>query len=456
MELRQVLERLGPERDPGEDRGAPGGLAQARRGASTRRRARRRSRPSTAPVTATAPTRTRSSRTPTTRSSTRTRGEDARRWTEQVTPEEVGRSPRQLDGGAERRRRRRLPSRRSAAAEAERDEYLPPAAARGRLRQLPQARRRATSELSRARERAAAEGAAAGARRPRARARGRRQQHEEAKLVDGVRLVHARSLGLLERGGPAEIAADGAFDPHVHEALLAQPAEAPRRRRARGAPEGLPARRPRAPAGAGGRRGVTGWRSDLYDTLGVSKTASADEIKKAYRKLARAAPPGREPGRRDGRGALQGGAVRLRRALRPGEAQAVRHLRRATGGPARRRRPVPERSTSATSTSATSSAGSSAGAAARGARRRAAARDAAPTSRRSVGSHSRTRSSGARGARSRSRSRRPARRCGGSRRRARHGAADLPGVQRPRRRRPTARACSRSRSRARAAAATAP
>jgi molecular chaperone GrpE len=51
--------------------------------------------------------------------------------------------------------------------------------------------------------------------------------HEEAKLEEGVRLVH-RSLGaLLERQGLAEIATDGKFDPHVHEALLSQPSELP-------------------------------------------------------------------------------------------------------------------------------------------------------------------------------------------------------------------------------------
>jgi molecular chaperone GrpE len=50
-------------------------------------------------------------------------------------------------------------------------------------------------------------------------------QHEEAKLEEGVKLVHRSFLSLLERHGLSEIETDGAFDPHVHEALLAQPAE---------------------------------------------------------------------------------------------------------------------------------------------------------------------------------------------------------------------------------------
>lgn len=51
------------------------------------------------------------------------------------------------------------------------------------------------------------------------------EQHEEAQLEDGVRLVHRSLASLLEKQGVKEIATDGKFDPHVHEALLAQPAE---------------------------------------------------------------------------------------------------------------------------------------------------------------------------------------------------------------------------------------
>lgn len=51
------------------------------------------------------------------------------------------------------------------------------------------------------------------------------EEHEEAKLEDGVRLVHRALAGVLARAGLAEIETDGAFDPHVHEALLAQPVE---------------------------------------------------------------------------------------------------------------------------------------------------------------------------------------------------------------------------------------
>jgi len=50
-------------------------------------------------------------------------------------------------------------------------------------------------------------------------------EHEEAKLEEGVQLVHRSLASLLERHGLTEIGTEGSFDPHVHEALLAQPAE---------------------------------------------------------------------------------------------------------------------------------------------------------------------------------------------------------------------------------------
>ena len=50
--------------------------------------------------------------------------------------------------------------------------------------------------------------------------------HEEAKLEDGVRLVHRSLADLLAKEGLSEIETDGKFDPHVHEALLSQPSDA--------------------------------------------------------------------------------------------------------------------------------------------------------------------------------------------------------------------------------------
>jgi molecular chaperone GrpE len=49
------------------------------------------------------------------------------------------------------------------------------------------------------------------------------ERHEEAALVDGVKLVQGSLRKALEKEGLAEIATDGPFDPHVHEALLTQP-----------------------------------------------------------------------------------------------------------------------------------------------------------------------------------------------------------------------------------------
>jgi len=51
------------------------------------------------------------------------------------------------------------------------------------------------------------------------------EEHEEAKLEEGVRLVHRELADALEREGLAEIETAGGFDPHVHEALLSQPSD---------------------------------------------------------------------------------------------------------------------------------------------------------------------------------------------------------------------------------------
>jgi molecular chaperone GrpE len=51
------------------------------------------------------------------------------------------------------------------------------------------------------------------------------EHHDEAKVIEGVRLTRDSLLATLKSEGLQEIEAGGAFDPHVHEALLAQPAE---------------------------------------------------------------------------------------------------------------------------------------------------------------------------------------------------------------------------------------
>ena len=50
--------------------------------------------------------------------------------------------------------------------------------------------------------------------------------HEEAKLEDGVRLVHRSLADALAKEGLREIPTEGAFDPHTQEALLSQPSDA--------------------------------------------------------------------------------------------------------------------------------------------------------------------------------------------------------------------------------------
>jgi molecular chaperone GrpE len=49
------------------------------------------------------------------------------------------------------------------------------------------------------------------------------EAHEEAALVDGVKLVQKSLRKALEKEGLAEIETEGGFDPHVHEALQTRP-----------------------------------------------------------------------------------------------------------------------------------------------------------------------------------------------------------------------------------------
>ena len=51
------------------------------------------------------------------------------------------------------------------------------------------------------------------------------EHHEEAKVIEGVEMTKTALAAALASEGLEEIATDGMFDPHVHEALLTQPAE---------------------------------------------------------------------------------------------------------------------------------------------------------------------------------------------------------------------------------------
>jgi molecular chaperone GrpE len=51
------------------------------------------------------------------------------------------------------------------------------------------------------------------------------EQHEEAKVLEGVEMTRSALASALASEGLEEIPAEGVFDPHVHEALLAQPGE---------------------------------------------------------------------------------------------------------------------------------------------------------------------------------------------------------------------------------------
>ena len=197
------------DRHPGKDSRARGGVAQSRgRDLRTGVGALR---PLSRPATETASPPTRWSRTPTSRSSTKRKRRSRERRaieTQVEEPEPEAPAPDPLE-----------------TAIAERDAYLDLAqrvqadfenyrkrAVREQERLVAHAHERLVRELlpilddlERALEAA--------------------ERHEEAQLVEGVKLVEQSLRTALRKEGLAEIETNGAFDPHVHEALLTQPSD---------------------------------------------------------------------------------------------------------------------------------------------------------------------------------------------------------------------------------------
>ena len=172
------------------------------------------------------------------------------------------------------------------------------------------------------------------------------------------------------------------FDPHRHEAIAQQPVE--------GAASGtvVEVYQPGYRLGDDVLRPAQGGRGGVGRTMAAARPLQgprrrqegvAGRDQEGLPQARAPVPPGPQPGRREGRGALQGDPARLRRPRRPRQAQAVRprRARSAVRGPAapaaaaRRLRRRRRSATSSRTSSAAAAAAAPAAAGARGAARRA-------------------------------------------------------------------------------------
>ena len=341
----------------------------------------------------------------------------------------------------------------------ERDEYL--ALAQRTQADFENYRKRAAQEAAAAGERAEGGLRRASCCRWSTTSSGRSQSagDGEEHLADGVRLVHSELVAVLARNGVEQFDPRGEqFDPTVHEALSTrEDGDAGAGVVLDVVEKGYRAERRRPASGPRGRLGGELRMPAVKNPYEVARRRQEGLRRGDQEGLPQArapVPPGQEPGRHRGRGALQGDPGGLRVLSDPEKRKAVRlgrrHLRRAASTRAPSARRWPAASAASATSSPTSSAAPRAGGRPGGRRAPSAAATSRPRS--TSPSSRRWR---ARRCRSPCRWPRP----------ARPVAAPAPSPA-PRRRsaaaaraaasRPSRRACSRSRSRAASAAAPAP